>query len=120
MRRASPGPPVASTSALQPARRSVRITASTARGWVRAAAGLVISSARALSELALPQQVHADLVAIPRIDGNHGRAAALDGRLDRALEPPLPAETELEAGAQISGTQLAQVGAEADVEGDEG
>ena len=46
-RRASPGPPVASTSAPQPRRCRVRITAATARCCVRAAAGLVMSSARA-------------------------------------------------------------------------
>ena len=47
-RRASPGPPVASTSALHPARCSVRMIAATASWRVRAAAGLVITRTRGI------------------------------------------------------------------------
>src|SRR5262245_43405913 len=119
-RRASPGPPVASTSAVHPAPRMTLITASTARCWVLAAAGLVISNARGISVFALPQQVHTDLVAIPGVYRNDRRPAPLDGGLERALEPPFPAEAELEAGTEVPGAELTQVGAEADVEGDEG
>jgi hypothetical protein len=45
-RRASPGPVVAARSVFHPAAVRVRMTASTARGRVRAAAGLVMNSTR--------------------------------------------------------------------------
>src|SRR5215210_873571 len=81
---ASPGPPVASTSAVQPAERSVRMIASTAARRVRAAAGLVISSARATLELPLPENVQADLIGrAHRGLGEPARPAGLDGGLDR-------------------------------------
>src|SRR5712692_1173587 len=122
-RRASPGPPVASTSVRQPAARSASSTTFTASGSVRAAAGLVMSSAVAILELSLPEHVRADLVAIGRQKAAvPGDRAGAEGRLEAGLEAPCLAEAVLEARAEVLGAErrgLRRPAAEAGVERDE-
>ena len=118
-RRASPGPVVASTSALQPAARRVphdRVH----RAGPGPRGGRVGDTEDPALELPLPQDVEADLVRVGGHPvGGHERAAGLDGRLHRALELPLAAEAELEARPQVLVAELAEVRAEAGVEGEE-
>src|SRR5581483_2858900 len=109
-RRASPGPPVASTSACHPAARRARSTAFTASGSVRAAAGLVMRSARATLELPLPDHVGADLVGgVGQVRRGPGRAAEREGGLEAGLHPPGAAEAVLHARAQVLRPDLGRI-----------
>src|SRR2546427_424089 len=122
-RRASPGSAVARTSTSQPPVRSVSRTAMTARAAWRAAAGLVIRTARVTSVPLFPEEVEAELVQqTPRCLPPNPRdrsAAARDG-LEARLGPPLGADAELQTRPQpVADVDLPALLAEAGVEHDE-
>src|SRR6266567_7887595 len=102
-RRASRGPSVASTSTSQPPPRSVSRTAVTARASVRAAAGLVTSSARVTLVPPLPEQVDAHLALVGRVLLDRDRTAAAADGLEARLGAPFRADAVLQARTQRVG-----------------
>src|SRR5512134_3695253 len=92
-----PGRVVPTTSTSQPSRPSTVETVRTTSGSVRAAAGLVISRTRAMSEPLFPEQVE------PQLETAHtgrGHGADLD-RIGAGQDAPLPRHPELERPAQV-------------------
>src|SRR5512146_380341 len=95
-RRASPAAAVTASSTLHPPPCNTSRTAPMARASVRAAAGLLIRSARVTSVPPLPEQIDAHL---PLQDVEGRAATALTHRLHARFRAPFRAEAELQARA---------------------
>src|SRR5512146_2809489 len=98
----------------------MRSTTRTASRSVRAAAGLVMTRARVTSVFPFPEEVEAQLILVGRAERVH-RHVGLAGphRLDADLGAEPGVEALFDAGAEALVAQLAQVGAEPCVEGEE-